>query len=145
MFCRSCDTQLADGAIACTKCGLAPFNGNLFCYHCGQATNPEAIMCVSCGAGLGVPAYAGTAQASNKLTAGLCGIFLGSLGIHKFVLGYNTEGIIMLLVTLVGSFLTLGVSAAVMGLIGLVEGIIYLTKTDADFVNTYVVHRKGWF
>src|ERR1700745_3825598 len=40
------------------------------------------------------------AGASKKMAAGLCGILLGSLGVHKFILGYNTEGIIMLLITL---------------------------------------------
>ncbi|WP_238567166.1 hypothetical protein [Jejuia pallidilutea] len=33
----------------------------------------------------------------------------------------------------------------VTGLIGLVEGIIYLTKSDADFYNTYQVGKKPWF
>jgi hypothetical protein len=29
--------------------------------------------------------------------------------------------------------------------IGLIEGIIYLTKTDADFAATYVQSKRGWF
>jgi hypothetical protein len=29
--------------------------------------------------------------------------------------------------------------------IGVVEGIIYLTKTDEEFHQTYVVGRKPWF
>lgn len=79
--------------------------------------------------------------AEKKVAAGICGILLGALGVHKFVLGYTTEGVIMLLVTL----LTCGFGGAVMGIIGLVEGIIYLTKTDEDFVNTYITNKKGWF
>ena len=31
----------------------------------------------------------------NKIAAGICGILLGSLGIHKFILGYSKEGLIM--------------------------------------------------
>lgn len=81
----------------------------------------------------------------EKLVAGLLGIFLGSLGIHKFYLGYNNAGLIMLLVTLVGSIITCGVSAAVMSIIGLIEGIIYLTKTDEQFYEIYVVEQKAWF
>ncbi len=77
----------------------------------------------------------------KKIAAGICGILLGCLGIHKFVLGYTTEGLIMLLV----SILTCGIGALVMEVIGLVEGIIYLTKTDAEFHNTYMVGQKGWF
>lgn len=81
----------------------------------------------------------------DKLVAGLLGIFLGSLGIHKFYLGYNNAGLIMLLVTLVGSIITCGISAAVMSIIGLIEGIIYLTKTDEQFYEIYVVEQKAWF
>ena len=78
---------------------------------------------------------------NNKIAAGLCGIFLGWAGVHKFILGYNTEGIIMLAVSL----LTCGIGATVTSIIGLVEGIIYLTKTDEDFQQTYVNNRKPWF
>jgi TM2 domain-containing membrane protein YozV len=79
--------------------------------------------------------------ADKKLVAGLLGIFLGSLGIHKFVLGYTTPGVIMLLVTL----LTCGIGGSVMWVIGLIEGIIYLTKTDEEFVATYINGKKEWF
>jgi TM2 domain-containing membrane protein YozV len=78
------------------------------------------------------------ANSNKKLVAGLLAIFLGYLGIHKFDLGYNKAGIIMLLVSLV----TCG---TVMGIVGLIEGIIYLTKTDEQFEATYVVGKKEWF
>ena len=88
------------------------------------------------------PAPAPTAaSAKSKVAAGVFGILLGSLGIHKFYLGYNKEGLIMLLVTL----LTFGFLAWATSIVGLVEGIIYLTKTDDDFEATYVVGRKPWF
>ena len=77
----------------------------------------------------------------SKVAAGLLGIFLGALGIHKFYMGYSKAGLIMLLV----SILTCGIGASVMGIIGLIEGIIYLTKTDMDFYNTYVAGQKQWF
>lgn len=79
--------------------------------------------------------------ADKKIAAGVCGILLGALGIHKFILGYTTEGIIMLLV----SVLTCGIAAGVVAIIGLIEGILYLTKSDEDFVKTYVTNKKGWF
>lgn len=78
---------------------------------------------------------------SKKVLCGILGILLGSLGIHKFLLGYNKAGIIMLLVSL----LTCGVGASVMGLIGLIEGIMYLMKSDEEFYNTYMVGTKEWF
>ena len=82
---------------------------------------------------------------NKKLAAGLLGIFLGAFGIHKFLLGYTTPGIIMLVVTLVGGVLTCGVASGVMGVIGLIEGIIYLTKTTAEFQAEYLDAEKDWF
>lgn len=77
----------------------------------------------------------------SKIAAGLLGILLGGLGIHKFYLGYTSTGLIMLLVTL----LTFGIGGVVMSIIGLVEGIIYLTKSDQEFYETYEVYTKKWF
>ena len=83
-----------------------------------------------------------SSESSNKkVVAGILGILLGALGIHKFILGYSKEGIIMLLVSL----LTCGFGSPVMGVIGLVEGIIYLTKTDEEFQQIYLENKKGWF
>jgi TM2 domain-containing membrane protein YozV len=80
-------------------------------------------------------------RASNKIPAGICGIILGGLGVHKFILGYTGAGIIMLLITV----LSCGALYPVMHLIGLIEGIIYLAKSDDEFVRTYVDGRKEWF
>ena len=79
--------------------------------------------------------------AEKKLAAGICGILLGCFGVHKFVMGYTMEGVIMLLVTL----LTCGIGSPIMGIIGLIEGIMYLSKSDEEFVSTYVRQKKGWF
>lgn len=89
------------------------------------------------------PALTSTAhpRAGSKIAAGICGILLGSLGVHKFILGYTGAGLIMLLVTLLTCF----IASPIMHLIGLIEGIIYLTKSDADFVKTYVDGRREWF
>jgi TM2 domain-containing membrane protein YozV len=78
---------------------------------------------------------------TKKLAAGICGILLGGIGVHKFILGYTTEGLIMLFATV----LTCGIGGAVMGVIGLVEGIVYLTKSDDEFYHTYMADKKGWF
>ena len=82
-----------------------------------------------------------TEISNKKLAAGLTGIFLGYLGIHKFVLGYTTAGLIMLVV----SVATCGFAAFVMGIIGLIEGISYLTKSTDEFRLTYIDHQKAWF
>ena len=82
---------------------------------------------------------------NKKMIAGILAIILGALGIHKFILGYNKEGIIMLVVSVVLGFFTCGIGASAMGIVGLVEGIIYLTKSDEEFYNTYQVGKKPWF
>jgi len=79
----------------------------------------------------------GSQGADKKMVAGICGILLGGFGVHKFILGYTTEGIIQIVITLV----TCGAGS----IVGLIEGIIYLTKSDEDFVRTYIQGRRGWF
>jgi len=79
--------------------------------------------------------------AGKKIAAGICGILIGALGIHKFILGYNSAGLIMLLV----SVLTCGIGAIPMTIIGLIEGIVYLTKSDQEFQQQYGNNQKHWF
>lgn len=90
-------------------------------------------------------AYAGVApyrpDDSKRVLAGVMGIVLGTLGIHKFVLGQTGAGLIMLLTTV----LTCGIAAPIVHIIGLIEGIIYLSKSDAEFHQIYVVQQKAWF
>lgn len=100
------------------------------------------------GPGSGNPAVRDFA--SKKIAAGICGIMLGGLGIHKFILGFNNAGAIMLTIYLLGAitgsclFIPLLAPFAI-HIIGLVEGIIYLTKSDEEFYQTYAVGRKEWF
>jgi TM2 domain-containing membrane protein YozV len=86
---------------------------------------------------------------NKKVLAALMAILLGGLGIHKFVLGYATEGLIMLLVSSLGivfsCFVVPLLGTVAIGIIGFAEGIIYLTKTDEEFYQMYQVGRKGWF
>lgn len=82
---------------------------------------------------------------NKKIVAGVLAILFGSLGVHKFILGYNKEGLIMLGVTIVLGVFTCGAGASLMGLIGLIEGIVYLTKTDEEFYNMYQAGVKAWF
>jgi len=81
-------------------------------------------------------AFNGSSE-NKKMIAGILGILLGGFGIHKFYLGYNKEGLIQIAATLI----TCGAAS----IIGLIEGIIYLTKSDEEFYNTYQVGQKTWF
>ena len=86
---------------------------------------------------------------NKKILAGILAIILGSLGVHKFILGYQKEGFILLGVTIAAYVLScIGVGLLfvwIPGLVGLIEGIIYLTKSDEEFYNTYQVGKKPWF
>ena len=79
----------------------------------------------------------------DKIAAGLLALFLGAFGIHKFYLGYSKAGIIMILVFIVGFVLILPPIA--ISIIALIGGIIYLTKTDEAFYETYAANEKQWF
>ncbi len=86
---------------------------------------------------------------NKKVLAGILAIFLGGFGVHKFILGYNKEGIILLSIFLISIPLTcivIGIiTIYIPAIIGIIEGIIYLTKTDEEFYQTYQVGRKPWF
>jgi TM2 domain-containing membrane protein YozV len=82
------------------------------------------------------PSSTAPAGAEKKLAAGILGILIGGLGIHKFYLGYTKEGIIQIL---------LSFACGIGAIIGLIEGILYLTKSDQEFVATYINGKKGWF
>ncbi|HET6976807.1 MAG TPA: NINE protein [Pyrinomonadaceae bacterium] len=128
-----------------------------YCTKCGAINDEMAQYCTNCQSPLTAPIGAGyqpmqavnmgamqdwkAMGADKKLVAGILAILVGSLGIHKFILGYTTQGVIMLLV----SVLSCGILAVVMSVIGIVEGIIYLTKSDEEFVRTYIQSQKGWF
>jgi TM2 domain-containing membrane protein YozV len=122
----------ADGAQDWKPLGsFAEFAGNLKPPTMSAAAPPT----------IALPPYPASTRASNRIPAGICGILLGGLGVHKFILGYTGAGLIMLLVTV----LTCGIGWCVMHVIGLIEGIIYLCKSDEEFVRVYVDGRKEWF
>ena len=73
----------------------------------------------------------GTPGAKDKMVAGILAILLGSLGVHHFYLGNTTMGIIYIVLACVG----------VSPILGLVDGIIYLTKPDDQFQRNY----HNWF
>ena len=94
----------------CTRCGMKCADSNSYCSNCGnQLNSAQPVPPGSCQSG------------KSKVVAGLLGIFLGSIGIHSFYLGYNTIGVIQIVVTL----LTFGVG----GLWGFIEGILIFAGT----------------
>jgi TM2 domain-containing membrane protein YozV len=82
---------------------------------------------------------------NKKILVGILAILFGAFGVHKFVLGYTKEGLIMIAATFVLGILSFGLLVWLVGLIGFIEGIIYLTKSDDEFYQTYQVNKKAWF
>jgi TM2 domain-containing membrane protein YozV/DNA-directed RNA polymerase subunit RPC12/RpoP len=122
------DRKRRSGGKYCTECGAALSKRDRHCPEC-DARQPEARDSTLADA------------SSKKMAAGICALLIGSLGVHKFILGYTTAGVIMLLVSL----LTCGIGAAVMHVISIIEGVIYLTKSDEEFHRIYLVEGKEWF
>ena len=141
VFCTKCGTQNEDLSPNCTNCGATlPLIGSRPTearsdyappFDPYQPIQPPSAM------------YAQTPSkdwqregADKKIIVGICAILLGGFGVHKFILGYTNEGIIQLV---------LGLCFGIGTIIGIIEGIIYLTKSDEEFVRTYVYGKKGWF
>ncbi|WP_336002075.1 TM2 domain-containing protein [Halorientalis halophila] len=96
-----------------------------YCSSCGEIIKKEAEICPECGVRQ-KPAVSDSSK--DRVTAGVLAILLGIFGVHKFYLGDNKMGILYLCF-----FWT-----AIPGVVGLIEGIIYLSKTDEEFQRIYV-------
>ena len=131
MYCKNCGALMNDNASVCVKCGCAKGTGTSYCPNCGNAVAPGAAVCLNCGVSLSGPS--GAVGDKSKIAAGLLGIFLGSLGIHNFYLGYTKKAVIQLVVSLVGGLITCGIATVGIEIWGLVEGIMILTgKINVD-------------
>ena len=99
-----------------------PGADEMYCSSCGSIIKKRAEICVHCGvrvAGPSSPATSGVVfSEKSRLVAGILGILLGGLGVHRFYLGYVGIGILQIIVTI----LTLTVGS----LWGFIEGIIIL-------------------
>lgn len=93
------------------------------------------VAAVSSSAGGGV---------QKKVIAALFAFFLGAFGAHKFYLGYNKQGVIMLLIFIFG-WILLGIPSTIIAIVALVEAILYISKSDEEFERTYITGRKPWF
>ena len=94
------------------------------CRHCGETLDPALRHKEMMRQGGGAVPYTRT---KSKVAAGILGILLGWVGVHKYYLGRVGQGILYTL------FFWTGIPA----LLGLIEGIIYLTMDDERFWQKY--------
>lgn len=78
---------------------------------------------------------------ARKIASGICALSVGMFGVHKFILGMRGPGLAMLLMTV----LSFGILSPVMFIIGFIEGIVYLAKSEDEFYQDYMVNKRGWF
>lgn len=114
MFCGNCGTELVEGARHCSNCGAPVGSAEKTHETSGPITSNDGR--------------------KSKLAAGLFGIFLGSLGVHNFYLGYTMKGVIQLILLILG-FITCGITSAIAGIWGLVEGILILAGNISADAN----------
>ncbi|GAB3689827.1 hypothetical protein GCM10028857_25660 [Salinarchaeum chitinilyticum] len=97
-----------------------------FCSSCGEVMKKEAEICPSCG--VSNKSSSGGSSNKDRTTAGILAILLGGIGAHKFYLNETGMGILYLCFSWTGIPI----------IIGIIEGILYLTKTDEEFERQYV-------
>ena len=143
MYCKNCGEKLNEGVNFCFNCGFKAGEGQGYCENCGVRVN--GATCSNCGnvienykEDLKENTYNNqgnnqgyvTRRQKSKVAAGILGILVGGLGIHRFYLGYVGIGILQIVVTI----LTCGAGS----LWGFIEGILILCgttiTTDADGV-----------
>jgi TM2 domain-containing membrane protein YozV len=99
-----------------------------FCVACGEMLDFVAEVCPKCG--VRQPRFPGSQMQvgiSRRIAATLFAILLGTFGIHKFYLGKVGMGILYIILFWTG----------IPTLVGIIEGIIYLTKSDDAFERDY--------
>lgn len=152
MYCENCGSIINENSNYCSNCGVKVKKPILKCEKCGFAIKEYDTTCDNCGQVIDKNKYNNQYNSTysnsesyntytdnspiqnfnkkqkSKIVAGILGVLVGSLGIHRFYLGYIGIGIVQIILTI----LTGGIAS----LWGFIEGILILCgtgiTTDAD-------------
>lgn len=151
-YCLECGKRIRLRAVICPECGVSQSDvegrTEKHCHECGEIIRGRALICPKCGCEQSGSSRVAVGNSgllgveTNRVTVGICAILLGALGVHKFILGYNQAGIIMVLVSVVGLFFG---GALVMSVIGIIEGVKYLSMSDLQFREVHGKLQRPWF
>lgn len=112
----------ASGEVKCSCCGCqfnAQFNQQQYNQPYGQY--PRGV-------------FDNGPSGKNRGLAGLFAIFLGALGVHYFYMGKTTAGIVCLILGMC--------SCGLINILTLIQGIIILTMTEAEFERRYIYSQS---
>lgn len=98
--------------------------GEKYCSSCGEVIKEEAEICPECGVRQGT---ASTTGDIDRTMAAILALLLGTFGAHKFYLDQSGLGLLYLCFSWTG----------IPTLAGIIEGIIYLTKSEEEFQARY--------
>lgn len=98
MFCKNCGGSMQPGQAICLNCGFKAGTGNTHCANCGKPVNTGAVVCLNCGAAIKNRA-SGDLAGHSKTGMALFAIFLGSVGVHNFIMGEGKKGAMKIIFT----------------------------------------------
>lgn len=130
--CKECGKQISESATQCPYCG-APVVKDVFCSKCGTKVPETVEFCPNCGTPISAPRSLRPGE-KDKTVAGLFALLLGGLGIQYFYLGKITAGILSIVLS--------AFSCGIWTIVTLIQGILMLTMSDAEFEQKYVKTEK---
>jgi TM2 domain-containing membrane protein YozV/RNA polymerase subunit RPABC4/transcription elongation factor Spt4 len=131
-YCYACGAEMDPNSDVCLECGVEQETqggasgqtgvSEKYCSNCGEVIDEAAEICPECGV-----RQASASSDVERVPAALLALLLGGVGAHKFYMGETTMGLLYLCFSW----------TLIPAIAGLIEGIIYLTKSEAEFKAQY--------
>jgi RNA polymerase subunit RPABC4/transcription elongation factor Spt4/TM2 domain-containing membrane protein YozV len=153
-YCVECGAIIRAGASICPECDVSQTDvegrKKKHCHECGALIRGKAVVCPECGVEQDPSAGAYSGVGTSRITAGILAILLGQFAIHKFMLGYASAGIVVLMISLISLPLIcchgLGfIPLIITFVIWVVEGVLYLCMSDQQFQKVHGNPQRPWF